>query len=48
MSTAARAALAGVSACLATMGLLLTVALLATADLAPAHAYPILAHTIVA
>jgi hypothetical protein len=48
MSTTARAALAGVTACLATMGLLLTVALLATADLHPAHAYPILAHTIVA
>jgi hypothetical protein len=47
-SPAARAALAGVTACLATMGLLLTVALLATADLHPAHAYPLFAHTIVA
>lgn len=44
----ASAALAGVTACLATMGLLLTVALLATADLHPAHAYPLFAHTIVA
>jgi len=48
MSTPARAALAGVTACLATMGLLLTVALLATADVQPAHAYPAIAHTIVA
>jgi hypothetical protein len=48
MSTTARAALAGVTACLATTGLLLTVALLATADIHPAHAYPIIAHTIVA
>ena len=48
MNGMARAALAGVTACLATMGLLLTVALLATADLHPAHAYPVLTHTIVA
>jgi hypothetical protein len=48
MSPTARAALAGVTACMATMGLLLTVALLATADLHPAHAYPMIAHTIVA
>jgi hypothetical protein len=47
-STIAPAALAGVTACLATMGLLLTVALLATADMHPAHAYPVIAHTIVA
>jgi hypothetical protein len=48
MSAPARAALAGVSACLATMGLLVMVALLATADVHPAAAYPILTHTIVA
>jgi hypothetical protein len=48
VSTTARAALAGATACLATMGLLLTVALLATADMHPVHAYPVLAHTIVA
>ena len=47
-STIAPAALAGVTACLATTGLLLTVALLATADIHPAHADPIIAHTIVA
>jgi hypothetical protein len=48
VSAMARAALAGVTACLATMGLLLTVALLATADLHPAAAYPLVTHTIVA
>nr|WP_166175395.1 hypothetical protein [Altererythrobacter segetis] len=48
VSTAARAALAGVTACLATMGLVLTVALLATADMHPADAHPVIAHTIVA
>ena len=48
MSATARAALAGMTACLATMGLVLTVALLATADLNAAHAYPLIAHTIVA
>jgi hypothetical protein len=48
VSTTARAALAGVTACLATTGLLLTVALLATADTHAAHAYPVIAHTIVA
>ncbi len=48
MSATARAALTGVTACLATTGLLLTVALLATADIHSAHGYPILAHTIVA
>jgi hypothetical protein len=48
MSATARAALAGMTACFATMGLLVTVALLATADVHPAAAHPILAHTIVA
>jgi len=48
MSATARAALAGVTACLATMGLLLTVGLLTTADVHPASAYPIPTHTIVA
>ena len=48
MSATARAALAGVTACLATMGLLLTVGLLTTADLHAASAYPVPTHTIVA
>jgi hypothetical protein len=47
-SAIARAALAGVIACIATTGLLLTVALLATADMHPAAAYPIITNTIVA
>jgi hypothetical protein len=48
VSATARAALAGLTACLATVGLLMTVALLATADVHPAAASPLLAHTIVA
>jgi hypothetical protein len=48
ISPAARAALAGVSACLATMGLLVTIALLTMAGLHPANAYPMITHTIVA
>jgi hypothetical protein len=48
MSGTARTALAGLSACLATMGLLVTVALLATANMHPAAAYAIPTHMIVA
>lgn len=48
MSATARAALAGVTACLATMGLMVTVALLATADMHPAAAHPLMMHAIVA
>lgn len=48
MSSTARAALAGVTACLATMGLVVTVALLATADMHPAAAHPLMMHAIVA
>lgn len=48
MSVTARAALAGVLACVATSALLVSVALLATADLHPAAAQPVIAHTIVA
>jgi hypothetical protein len=47
-SPTARAALAGVTACLATVALLVTVALLATANVHPASAYPLITHTIVA
>ena len=47
-SPRARAALAGVTACLATAALLVTVALLATANAQPASAYPLITHTIVA
>ena len=48
MSATARAALAGVTACLATMALVITVALLATADMHPAAAHPLIMHAIVA
>ncbi|HSQ95778.1 MAG TPA: hypothetical protein VLM18_06780 [Croceibacterium sp.] len=48
MSVTARAALAGVLACVATSALLASVALLATADLHPAAAQPVIAHAIVA
>jgi len=48
VSNTARAALAGVTACVATTGLLVTVALLATADMHTAAAYPIMTHAIVA
>jgi hypothetical protein len=50
MSETARAALAGVLACLATCGVLLTLSLLFAADI-PAHAAagaPIIAHAIIA
>jgi hypothetical protein len=48
VNATARAALAGVTACLATMGLVVTVALLATADMHPAAAHPLMMHAIVA
>ncbi|MGZ3259488.1 MAG: hypothetical protein ACXWIO_11805 [Croceibacterium sp.] len=48
MSVTARAALAGVLACVATSALLVSVALLATADLHSAAAQPVIAHAIVA
>ena len=48
MSVTARAAIAGVLACVATSALLVSVALLATADLHPAAAQPVIAHAIVA
>ncbi|MGZ3271443.1 MAG: hypothetical protein ACXU71_10775 [Croceibacterium sp.] len=48
MSVTARAALAGALACVATSALLVSVALLATADLHPAAAQPVIAHAIVA
>ena len=48
LRSTARAALAGVTACLATMALMVTVALLATADVHAAPAHPFLIHAIVA
>ena len=48
MSSTARAALAGIVAVFATSGLLLTVALLATADVDRSAAHPVAAHMIVA